>query len=119
MPPESPTAAAVAGEAATLPSSAVVGVGRRVQLVPSGLVSTVPLSPVTRFRPAKEATPWRSLVVGRGSTAYQLTPNVLMVWLVITTFVPTMFVTVMFVSAYGLKMRLPWVPAAPRGWVVP
>ena len=46
--PPLPVTTIVVGEAVTLLSSALVPVVRAVQFVPSKLVSTVPLSPVTR-----------------------------------------------------------------------
>src|SRR5207247_6457464 len=77
----------------------ILSVTRGVQFVPFGLLKIVPLSPVTKYKLRKTPTPCKSLVVGRGWTAYQTTPNVLTVWLVT---MPSMFVTVTLVSAYGL-----------------
>src|SRR5436189_1924886 len=117
--PLSPVATIVFGEAATLLSRALVGAGRLVQFVPSGLIRTVPLSPVTRNKLPKTPTPCRSLVVGRGWMSCQTTPKVLMDWLVTTTFVLTTLVTITLVSEYGLLIKLPLFHAAINKFFIP
>src|SRR5207247_9900422 len=94
-----PVATTTLCDAATLLSKSLVSLTRGVQFVPFGLLRIVPLSPVTKYKSRKTPTPCKSLVVGRAWTAYQTTPNVLTVWLVT---MPSMFVTVTLVSAYGL-----------------
>src|SRR5947209_20400458 len=96
--PLSPVATIWFGEAATLLSRALVGVTRLVQFVPSGLIRTVPLSPVTRNKLPKTTTPCRPLAVGRGWMSCETTPKVRMGGLDTAPYVLITLVTIALVA---------------------
>ena len=83
-------------------------------MVPSALVTMVPLAPVATAKLAESAMPCRSLVVGT-VMAYHKTPKALLTMLVM----PLALVTQLVVARFGLMMRLPALPTVTSRLLLP